>query len=106
MKKILFITDFYYEAKGRLYYEEHLFLTGQLRKDFDLVICNPKDMNKFTEDFDLTIFRNAGPIANFKEEYDLFRQNISSKTKIHTTLSMERLYERQILFNRIDKQRI
>lgn len=83
MKKILFVTDFYYEAKGRLYYEEHLFLTGQLRKDFDLVICNPKDMNKFTEDFDLTIFRNAGPIANFKEEYDLFRQNISSK-KLNT----------------------
>ena len=46
MKKILFVTDFYYEAKGRLYYEEYLFLTGQLRKDFDLVICNPKDMNK------------------------------------------------------------
>lgn len=83
MKKILFVTDFYYEAKGRLYYEEDLFLTGQLRKDFDLVICNPKDMNKFTEDFDLTIFRNAGPIANFKEEYDLFRQNISSK-KLNT----------------------
>ena len=46
MKKILFVTDLYYEAKGRLYYEEDLFLTGQLRKDFDLVICNPKDMNK------------------------------------------------------------
>ncbi len=107
MKKILFVTDFYYEAKGRLYYEEHLFLTGQLRKDFDLVICNPKDMNKFTEDFDLTIFRNAGPIANFKEEYDLFRQNISSKkTKYIQLFQWERWYERQILFNRIDKQRI
>ena len=46
MKKILFVTDFYYEAKGRLYYEEDLFLTCQLRIDFDLVICNPKDMNK------------------------------------------------------------
>ena len=79
MKKILFVTDFYYEAKGRLYYEEDLFLTGQLRKDFDLVICNPKDMNKFTEDFDLTIFRNAGPVANFKDEYELFRNNVKLK---------------------------
>ena len=33
MKKILFVTDLYYEAKGRLYYEEDLFLTSELRKD-------------------------------------------------------------------------
>lgn len=76
MKKILFVTDLYYEAKGRLYYEEDLFLTSELRKDFNLVICNPKDMNNFTNDFDLTIFRNAGPVANFKNEYETFRKNI------------------------------
>ena len=62
MKKILFVTDFYYEAKGRLYYEE---------------------------------------------EYDLFRQNISSKkTKYIQLFQWKRRYERQRLFNRIDKQRI
>ena len=79
MKKILFVTDLYYEAKGRLYYEEDLFLTSELRKDFNLVICNPKDMNSFTDDFDLTIFRNAGPVANFKDEYELFRNNAKLK---------------------------
>ena len=79
MKKILFVTDLYYEAKGRLYYEEDLFLTSELRKDFNLVICNPKDMNSFTDDFDLTIFRNAGPVANFKDEYELFRNNVKLK---------------------------
>ena len=79
MKKILFVTDLYYEAKGRLYYEEDLFLTSELRKDFNLVICNPKDMNSFTDDFDLTIFRNAGPVANFKDEYELFRSNVKLK---------------------------
>lgn len=78
-EKNIICYRFLLRSQREAYYEEHLFLTGQLRKDFDLVICNPKDMNKFTEDFDLTIFRNAGPIANFKEEYDLFRQNISSK---------------------------
>jgi hypothetical protein len=78
VKKILFVTDLYYEAKGRLYYEEDLFLTSELRKDFNLVICNPKDMNNFNEDFDLTIFRNAGPAANFKEEYELFNKKIVS----------------------------
>lgn len=79
MKKILFVTDLYYEAKGRLYYEEDLFLTSELRKDFNLVICNPKDMNSFADDFDLTIFRNAGPVANFKDEYELFRNNVKLK---------------------------
>ena len=79
MKKILFVTDLYYEAKGRLYYEEDLFLTSELRKDFNLVICNPKDMSSFTDDFDLTIFRNAGPVANFKDEYELFRNNVKLK---------------------------
>lgn len=79
MKKILFVTDLYYEAKGRLYYEEDLFLTSELRKDFNLVICNPKDMNSFTDDFDLTIFRNAGPVANFKDEYELFKNNVKLK---------------------------
>ena len=79
MKKILFVTDLYYEAKGRLYYEEDLFLTSELRKDFNLVICNPKDMNSFTDVFDLTIFRNAGPVANFKDEYELFRNNVKLK---------------------------
>lgn len=78
MKKILFVTDLYYEAKGRLYYEEDLFLTSELRKDFNLLICNPKDMNKFAKDFDLTIFRNAGPVSTFKDEYKLFRKNIVS----------------------------
>lgn len=80
MKKILFVTDLYYEAKGRLYYEEDLFLTSELRKDFNLVVCHPKDMNNFNEDFDLTIFRNAGPVSNFNEEYELFRKKIVSKT--------------------------
>ena len=79
MKKILFVTDLYYEAKGRLYYEEDLFLTSELRKDFNLVICNPKDVNSFTDDFDLTIFRNAGPAANFKDEYESFRNNVKLK---------------------------
>ena len=79
MKKILFVTDLYYKAKGRLYYEEDLFLTSELRKDFNLVICNPKDVNSFTDDFDLTIFRNAGPAANFKDEYESFRNNVKLK---------------------------
>ncbi|WP_027624521.1 hypothetical protein [Clostridium lundense] len=76
MKKILFVTDLYYEAKGRLYYDEDFFLTSKLREDFKLVICNPKDMTDFINDFDLTIFRNTGPVSNFQNEYNLFREKV------------------------------
>ncbi|NFT06268.1 hypothetical protein FDF26_04100 [Clostridium botulinum] len=79
MKKILFVTDLYYKAKGRLYYDEDLFLTSKLRENFKLVICNPKDMNDFIDDYDLTIFRNAGPVSNFQNEYRLFKE----KVKLH-----------------------
>jgi hypothetical protein len=79
MKKILFVTDLYYEAKGRLYYDEDLFLTSKLRENFKLVIRNPKDMNDFIDDYDLTVFRNAGPVSNFQNEYRLFKE----KVKLH-----------------------
>lgn len=78
MKKLLFVTDLYYEAKGRNYYEEDLFLTSKLREDFQLVICHPEDTEAFEKDFDLIVFRNAGVIANFKGKYQAFRNRIVS----------------------------
>lgn len=78
MKKILFVTDLYYKANGRNYYEEDLFITSKLVDQFNLVICNPKDMNEFNDHFDLTIFRNAGPVANLPEEYSKFREKIKA----------------------------
>ena len=83
MKKILFVTDLYYNAKGRNYYEEDLFLTSALREDFKLLICNPKDINDFHEDFDLILFRNTGPAVNFHEEYKIFKD----KVKTHNLLT-------------------
>lgn len=78
MKRILFITDLYYKAKGRLYYEEDLFLTSKLREDFKLVICHPEDIEDFEKNFDLIVFRNAGPVANFKDKYQEFQKRIAS----------------------------
>lgn len=78
MKKILFVTDLYYNANGRRYYEEDLFITSKLRDEFKIVICNPKDMDSFNDKFDLTIFRNAGPVANFPDEYNKFRSKIKT----------------------------
>jgi len=79
VNKILFVTDLYYEAKGRNYYEEDLYVTAELRKDFDLAICHPKDIEAFEDDVDLIVFRNAGPATNFAEAYDAFRKRIVSK---------------------------
>jgi len=79
MKKLLFVTDLYYEAQGRNYYEEDLFLTSQLRENFPLVICHPEDIEAFEDHVDLIIFRNTGPVSNFKKEYEAFRNRIDSK---------------------------
>ena len=38
MKKILYLTDLYYEAKGRKYYEEDIYITGKLKDHFDVVL--------------------------------------------------------------------
>lgn len=78
MKTILFVTDLYYRAKGRRYYEEDLFLTSRLREDFNLVICHPEDVEYFEEDFDLILFRNVGVVINFKDKYEEFRKRVIS----------------------------
>ncbi|MCL6663556.1 MULTISPECIES: hypothetical protein [Paenibacillus] len=79
MKKLLFVTDLYYPAKGRNYYEEDLYLTSKLREEFDLIICHPEDIESFEDVVDLIVFRNAGPVANFKEKYQAFRKRIVDK---------------------------
>ena len=78
MKKILYLTDLYYQAKGRNYYEEDLFLSGILKDHFDMVLCNPKNSSSFENDVDLIIFRNTGSVLNFKEVYDSFRERVKT----------------------------
>ena len=34
--KILYLTDLYYEAKGRNYFEEDLYISGILKEHFDI----------------------------------------------------------------------
>ncbi len=74
MEKLLFVTDLYYKAKGaRLYYEEDLYLTSQLRKEFQIAICHPEDTEVFEKDVDLILVRNIGSVMKFKEKYQAFR---------------------------------
>ncbi|MGG4195189.1 hypothetical protein ABEW50_17240, partial [Paenibacillus jamilae] len=64
---------------GRNYYEEDLFLTSKLREAFNLVICHPEDTESFEDNVDLIVFRNAGPVANYKDKFAAFRSRIISK---------------------------
>lgn len=78
MKKILYLTDLYYPAKGRNYFEEDLYITRRLNDYFDLVLCHPKNSKSFEDDVDLVIFRNTGPVSGFKEEYKQFVKRVRS----------------------------
>lgn len=79
MKKILYLTDLYYQAKGRKYYEEDLMITGFLKDFFEIAICNPKNAEAFEDHADLIVFRNTGAVLGFQEVYDDFRHRVKEK---------------------------
>lgn len=76
--KILYLTDLYYDAKGRDYYKEDLFITEKLKDYFDLVLCNPQNSESFEDGVDLVIFRNTGPVSEFPDVYDSFVDRVKS----------------------------
>jgi hypothetical protein len=78
MKKILYLTDLYYEAKGRNYYEEDLYITKKLKDHFDIVLCHPKNSESFERDVDLIIFRNTGGVSGFKDIYNSFVDRVKN----------------------------
>ena len=55
----------------------------------ELLICNPKDINDFHEDFDLILFRNTGPAANFEKEYKIFRDKIKTHNLLTYNVKLE-----------------
>lgn len=81
MTKILYLTDLYYEAKGRNYFEEDLYITDKLKEHFDLVLCHPKNSKSFEDDVDLIVFRNTGPVSGFEDEYESFVERVVSANK-------------------------
>ena len=77
-KKILYLTDLYYKAKGRNYYEEDIYITGKLKDYFDVVLCNPKNSESFEKDVDLIVFRNTGGVSGFKDIYNSFVNRVKT----------------------------
>ena len=79
MKKILYLTDLCYQAKGRNYCEEDIYITGQLKEKFDVVLCHPQCAESFEDSADLIVFRNTGGVSGFPSVYDAFVKRVRAK---------------------------
>ena len=69
---VLYLTDFYYQANGRRYFEEDLFITGRLKEHFNLLIGHPRQALSFLRAAPLIVFRNTGPVMWYKDYFDRF----------------------------------
>lgn len=76
---LLYLTDLYFEAKGRRYYEEDLFLTSRLREDFNVVLCHPCDSQPFEQVVDLIVFRNTGPVLQYQAYFTAFVERVADQ---------------------------
>ncbi|MFF2731076.1 hypothetical protein ACFVS9_24630 [Streptomyces sp. NPDC058008] len=70
---VLFVTDLAYEARGRRYCDEDIFLTSRLRESFDVALCHPRDAAALLDGFDAVVVRNSGPVLHYRAAYDAFR---------------------------------
>ncbi|MFI7286128.1 hypothetical protein ACIBRY_05635 [Streptomyces anulatus] len=70
---LLLVTDLAYEARGRRYCDEDIFLGSRLRESFDVALCHPRDAAALLEGFDTALIRNSGPVLHYREAYDAYR---------------------------------
>ncbi|GGP77841.1 hypothetical protein [Streptomyces abikoensis] len=86
--RVLYVTDLAYEAKGRRYCDEDIFLTSRLRADFDIALCHPGDALALMDAFDAVVVRNSGPVLTHQEQYDAFRARALETGKpVHNQLT-------------------
>ncbi|MFC8201889.1 hypothetical protein ACFUTV_41890 [Streptomyces sp. NPDC057298] len=88
--RLLFVTDLAYQAKGRRYCDEDIFLTSQLRADFDIALCHPLDATALMDALavDAIVVRNSGPVLRYQAAYDDFRDRALRRgTRVCTQLT-------------------
>ncbi|MGK5637778.1 hypothetical protein ACSNOK_05580 [Streptomyces sp. URMC 126] len=86
--RVLYVTDLAYEAKGRRYCDEDVFLASRLRERFDIALCHPLDAVALMDAFDLVVVRNSGPVLNYQAEYDHFRaEAVRRGTRVYNRLT-------------------
>ncbi|MEV6612775.1 hypothetical protein AB0N31_02525 [Streptomyces sp. NPDC051051] len=87
-RRLLYVTDLAYEARGRRYGDEDVFLTSRLRAHFDLALCHPLEAAALMDAFDAVVVRNSGPVLGYREEYDAFRERaLSAGTRVYNPLT-------------------
>ncbi|MFG3658565.1 hypothetical protein [Streptomyces sp. NPDC047706] len=85
---VLFVTDLAYQAQGRRYCDEDIFLSSRLRNDFGIALCNPLDAAALMDAFDAVVVRNSGPVLHYRREYDAFRDKAAALgTRLYNPLS-------------------
>ncbi|WP_200933420.1 MULTISPECIES: hypothetical protein [unclassified Rhodococcus (in: high G+C Gram-positive bacteria)] len=72
-KRVLYVTDLAYEARGRRYCDEDIYLSTRLREHFDIALCHPLDASHLMDLFDAVLVRNSGPAIHYRQEHDAFR---------------------------------
>ncbi|MFE1029410.1 hypothetical protein ACFW5I_33515 [Streptomyces sp. NPDC058818] len=86
--RILYVTDLAYEARGRRYCDEDIFLTSRLREDFDLALCHPGEAAALLDAFDAVVVRNSGPVLGHQAAYDAFRERAAERgTRVYNQLT-------------------
>ncbi|MFJ2771950.1 hypothetical protein [Streptomyces sp. NPDC087300] len=88
--RVLFVTDLAYQAKGRRYCDEDIYLSTRLREDFDVALCHPLDAAALMEAgaFDVVLVRNSGPVINYQAAWDDFRERAArSGTRVCNQLT-------------------
>ncbi|WP_245830868.1 ATP-grasp domain-containing protein [Marivirga sericea] len=76
---LLYLTDLYYPAKGRDYYEEDLYITSQFKEHFNILIGNPQQALAFLDKAEIIVFRNTGPVAYYQDYFNEFVEAVKQK---------------------------
>ncbi|AVH57853.1 MULTISPECIES: hypothetical protein [Streptomyces] len=85
---VLFVTDLAYQARGRRYCDEDIFLSSRLRNAFGIALCHPLEAAALMDAFDAVVVRNSGPVLHYQEEYDAFRNQAAARgTRVYNPLS-------------------
>ncbi|MCG5213389.1 hypothetical protein [Streptosporangium sp. KLBMP 9127] len=86
--RVLFVTDLAYQARGRRYCDEDIFLSSRLREDFDIALCHPLDAAALMDAFDAVVVRNSGPVLYYRDRYEAFLEQAAQRgTRVYNPLT-------------------
>ncbi|MFB9465294.1 hypothetical protein [Streptomyces cinereospinus] len=86
--RILYVTDLAYQARGRRYGDEDVFLTSRLRESFALALCHPGEAAGLMDAFDAVVVRNSGPVLGHQEACAAFRRAAQERgTRVYNPLT-------------------